>query len=85
MRIHRQHKLCAALGNELLGQINLVFLDERLACLASFSQRKCVGHCAADEHMVADREEIVDHRNLVRHLLSAQNSNEWPLGSGDRL
>ena len=35
--------------------------------------------------MVADREQVCDHGDLVRHLLTTQDRHEWPLRLGDRI
>ena len=85
MRVDRQYELAVAVREELFRKVELVGLDERLPCLAPLRECKRVGHRAADQHVVADREQVLNHGDLVAHLLATEDRHERPLRPCDRV
>ena len=64
------------LGEELLGQIDLVALDEALADFLPLGEEEGVGHGAADQQRVGLGEELLDDGDLVGNLGSAEDRDE---------
>ena len=54
MGVDGQHQFVSADGNQFLGQVHFVGLDQAAAHLAALGQREGISHRTADEHLVAN-------------------------------
>ena len=73
--IHRQQEFASQAGKQLLGQIDLIFLDQRLAGGQTLGAQEGVGHGAADHQAVYHLAQILDDFDFVRHLGAAQDGH----------
>ena len=80
VRVGGQHQFVAALRQELFGQVHLVRFHQRAADLTALREAEGVGHRAADQDLVTDAQQVVDHVDLVADLGPAQDRDEGPLG-----
>ena len=71
-------------GEEALGEVELVVFDERFADLQALRLFEGVGHAAADEHDVGDLHQVFDDFDLVADFCAADDGDEGPRGIRDR-
>ncbi len=68
------------LFEELLGQGHVLLGEKRVADADASRLEEREAHRAADQHLVRDLQETVEDTDLVRHLGSAENHDQRPLG-----
>ena len=72
--------MAPGLGLELAGQVEPIRLDARCTDAVSRGREQRVGHRSADRDRVDVGQQVIDQRNLVRDLGSAEDREERPLG-----
>ena len=78
-RKHEPHALAPCLGQDALGVVELILLDQALAELTLRRQER-VRHPATDEHRLASRQERVEDLELAGDLRAADDGMEWLRG-----
>ncbi len=73
--IDREDDFGAEFGQKFFREIELVVFDERFADGLALGFQECVGHGAADQHLVDDLREIFDDLDLVRYLCAAEDGD----------
>ena len=69
----------------LLGEIDLVGFQQRLADLVSLRLQERVGHAAANDERIDLAHQVVNHANLVADLGSAEDRHKRLLRMAERL
>src|SRR5829696_9300539 len=64
----------------LPGRLNALLLDERVAGVAALRLEEAEAHRPADQDLLGEAEEAVDHAELVGHLRPAEHDHQRPLG-----
>ena len=67
----------------MLGEFDFVLFDKAITDLAVLGQRKRVGHCPADDDVIANVEQVVDHFDFVGDFCTTQNRNEGSVWIAD--
>ncbi len=82
-RVVRKRESCSPLFTQLTREVELFLFDERLARLEPHSAIERAGHCAADEHAVDFRQQLLDDVDLSGNLGAAENCDEGTLRISD--
>ena len=64
----------------LARQLDPLLLDQRVARLVALGAEEAEAHRAADQDLVGELEEALDHADLVGHLRPAEHDHERPVG-----
>ena len=65
---------------QLLREFDLVFFDQRLAGGLALGLEERVGHRAADQQLVDDLQQVLNHFDLVGDFRAAENRDAGALG-----
>ena len=84
MRISREFQPVAAGFQQLRCEVCLVWFDKALTDFAALCQFERVSHGSADQDLVANGEQVLNHVDFVRHLGSANDRDERSFGFADR-
>ena len=67
------------LGQHTLRRLDALLLDQRVAGVAALGLEEAEAHRAADQDLLGEAQEAVDHAELVGHLGAAQDDDQRSL------
>ena len=69
--INRKNNLCCTLFQQVLGQINFIFFQQRFSDLLTLRFKKGIGHPAADNDLVNPGQQIGNNIDFTGYLGTA--------------
>ena len=81
--VHRQEEFQLTglrVLQDVAGEVELIFLNQRFAHLLVHRFQECVSHASADDERIDLVQQILDDSNLVADLCAPEKCDERPLG-----